>query len=191
MRLAELVLRKVKDDKHLTDQIASSKAICELVKNYNNIALRPPATRMRADDNDTGLYTVTGETYGSDLKRYISYLPSAEQLKLLNLYLTHFPHSDKGDVIHEELDDIDQIDAGDDPAPAKPESDAAKEDRKLRHWAIKVFVYAFLFFATLVIGAMIAVMYHNHAMPDAGVFKAVMSTATEVLKILFQSTPSK
>jgi hypothetical protein len=194
MRLVELVLKKVKDDKHLTDQITQSKAIRELVTAYNNVALLPVASRHRADDNTTGLYTVGGETYGSDLKRYISYLPSADQLRLLNQYLTHFPHSNKGDVIHEDLDDIDaaiadaEDDTADDPKPKVVESEAAREERKLRHWAIKVLIYACLFFATLVIGAMIAVMYHNHAMPDSAVFKTIMSTAVELIKILSGST---
>ena len=195
MRLVEIVLRKVKDDKHLTDQITQSKAIRELVNAYNRLALQPIHAHQRADDNTNGLYTVGGETYGSDLKRYITYLPSADQLRLLNQYLTNFPHYAKGDVTHEDLDNIDLVNEDDPNADveevqpkAKPESEAAREDRKMRHWAIKVVIYACLFFATLVIGAMIAVMYHNHTMPDSSVLKAILSTAVELIKILSGSS---
>jgi hypothetical protein len=184
MRVVEHVLRKIRDDQHLAGQINDSDAVAELVKQYNSIALGNGAIQR------TDLYVATGETYGSDFKRYITYLPASEQLRLLNHYLSHFPMSAQGDVKREdgEEDKEDEDEEEKDKKPTPYDAQVAKEERQRRFWLLKTVVYSTLALMFILVGAMVAIMVHNHSMPDNALIKTFMETAIELIKILFPPT---
>lgn len=186
MRLVELALKKIDDDKHLSVQMAHSDAVSELIHNYNNVA--------RERDN---MSVVTSDTLGIDLKRHLAYLPAADLNRLLCQYLTHFPYYSEGDLVtetgeerrqsrrasdhpHKPLEDDEDKDGAD-----QSETPATRDDRRFRHKVLLTMLIGVMILAFILVGAIIAIMFHNHAMPDSAVIKTLMNTAVEIIKILF------
>ncbi len=167
MRVVENILHRIKDDEHVGPAINEHESVAELVKGYNRHAL------TNDFESRGGMYVVTGETYGVDLKRYIHQLPAVEQLRLLDNYLKHFPDNSDGD----ELSTAAMVHI--------VESDAVREERRLKHWMVKTIITFCLFSIFTLTGAVIAIMAHNKQTPDSVFIKTIMDTAAEVIKLLF------
>lgn len=167
MRVVESILHRIKDNEPLVDQIAVHESVAELVKAYNKLSM---AHNLEGRES---MYIVTGETFGSDLKRYIHHLPENEQIKLLDRYLLHFV-----DV------------AGAEVPPPLPittaEQEAVRDERRLKHWVFKIAVLAGLFFFFLLMGAIVAILAHEKT-TDNALIKTLMETAGEVIKLLFSN----
>lgn len=188
MRVITHVLRGIDDENPLRTQLANSPATAELVNNYNTIAV---VARAAEDEN---LALVSGETYGQDLKRYVSLLPLRDAHRLLDQYLSHFPNYDKGDLVKERgvtvpeqsVADHSSITAPTDHPSTPSLDDDTKEDKQFHRWLAKCVIVMAMCMVFIIVGVMIAIVTHNH-MADNAVFTTIMSTATEIIKILFTS----
>lgn len=174
MRVVELVLRRISDDQQMNKQIAASKAVAELVHLYNDLALGSGASSR-------GLYAVTGETYGSDFKSYIGFLPAGEQLKLLDRYLVMSP---RAQVVAPPAEPDEEAEAEE--ADVKPEAPAVRDERRHRFFVIKVVICFMLFLITIVVGATIAILAKSGSL-DNTLIKSMMDTAAELAKILLST----
>jgi uncharacterized membrane protein len=178
MRVIGHVLRKIENDKQLMQQIVQSPAVAELVSNYNALAVVAQAAE------DDHLKMVTGETYGQEFKHYLTHLPSIDLHRLLDRYLSHFAQSDKGNATRERSQVEAEEGEGCGDGLDHYETETEKEKRRHRYFLIKCLAIAALFTFFVVLGAMVAILTHTHT-ADNAVFKAIMGTATEVLKVLF------
>lgn len=176
MRVVELVLRRIRDDQQMNKQIAASKAVAELVHLYNDLALGGGA-------NSRGMYAVTGETYGSDFKSYIGFLPAGEQLKLLDRYLVMSP---RAQVVAPPAEPDETVEAEAEEADVKPEAPAVRDARRHRFFVIKVVICFMLFLITIVVGATIAILAKSGSL-DNTLIKSMMDTAAELAKILLSA----
>lgn len=182
MRVIAHVLRKIDDDKQLVDQITRSPAIAELVHSYNNIAM------VARSAEDEGLALVTGDTFGQDFKRHLGYLPTIDLHRLLDRYLSHFVHYDRGNATREQVAGGHGHREEDEAEDEGEEHDSAseRENRRLMHWGVKALVICCITIVMVVVGAMVAILTHNHT-ADNAVFKSIMVTAGEIIKIIITS----
>lgn len=167
MRVVEKILYRIKDDDTVSVLIADDGPVAKLVKAYNRLALDAGGSTR------PGLYALVGDSYGSDIKRYINYLPATDQLRLLDSYLYTFPDTE-----------------GDEPivvVPPPVETELVKDERRQRHWMMKAGITFLLVSLFTLLGAVIAIMAHNKQAPDSVLIKTVMDTATEVIKLLFST----
>lgn len=172
MRVIAHVLCKVDDHRYVVDQADESEAIAELMKMYNQLANRS----TESSDPDDHLFVVGPETYGSDLKQWISLMPTHDKWRILDRYLSHFPKYAEGDAKTERQST--------DPLPSR-ETEEEKDKRKLRQFAIRFGIIVVFLMTLLVFAAAMALMSTKHMLPDNVIVKAVFETATELAKILF------
>lgn len=181
MRVVAHVLRRIDDEKPITQQIAGSPALAELVKNYNTLAI------LARTAEDESLALVTGDTSGHDFKRSMSLLPSKDAHHMLDQYLSHFPHYDKGSLSKERGVVSDDNDEDEDEHDSHDHgSSSSAVSRRDKMWFIKVAIIFALAVFMIIFGAMVAIITHNHG-GDNAVFKSIMVTATELLKIIFSN----
>jgi hypothetical protein len=67
------------------------------------------------------------------------------------------------------------------------ESHERIEERKLHNWAVKFFMSAAASLAFLVAGGMLMLAYKTNELPDGEIFASIVESATEVLKLIFES----
>lgn len=181
MRVIGHVLRKIDNDQPMLQLITNSPAVAELVNDYNKLAIVAQAAE------DEHLKMVTGDTYGQEFKHYLTHVPALDLHHLLDRYLSHFAHSDKGNATHERGQGDGQYEEQEAAAVFGPrETDEQKEDRQLHRWLVKCAVVCVIGTLFILMGAMVAIMTHNHT-ADNAVFKTIMETAAEVIKIIFSS----
>jgi hypothetical protein len=179
MRVTAHVLRKIDDEKPIAIQAATSPAISELMSSYNEMV----AIARAAEDER--LVIVSGSMYGQDFKRCVNQLPGQDLHRLLDRYLSHFARCEAGNATRERTQvEQDDEDASNGEDVSSNETQAAKDKRALNHWLIRVGVVCLVATALIVGGAMVAIMTYDHT-ADNAVFKTIMETATEVIKILF------
>jgi hypothetical protein len=179
MRVIAHVLSSIDDDRLMFDQMENSSAIAELVQDYNRLA------DYSCDDTDPDqhLYIVGRETYGRDLKQWISFLPAPERWHLMDRFLSNITTRARERA----------LEAVAAPTPHKrrspwdrrEENEAETDKRQLRHFAIRMVLIALFMFMVLVLAAGVTIMQKNHLLPDNVVLTAILQTAVEVAKILF------
>jgi hypothetical protein len=180
MRVIGHVLRKIDNDKQLMQQIAQSPAVAELVSNYNALAVVAQAAE------DEHLQMVTGETYGQEFKYYLTHIPSIDLHRLLDRYLSHFAQSDKGNATRERNQVESEEGEGCGDGHDHYETDTEKENRRQNNFLFKCLMASIMVTFFVILGAVVAILTHNHT-ADNAVFKAIMGTATEVIKIIFST----
>lgn len=171
MRVITHVLCLIDDHQLLVEQSRDSDAITEIVKMYNQVALRT----CDSSNPDDHMHMVSGETYGSDFKEWLAQLPAADLCRILDRYLSYFPQHAEGDARTER----------EARRSRHQDSEAEKDARQLRHFVIKFGMVILFMFMILVVAAVVSIMQTNHLLPDNIVFKTIMETATELAKILF------
>lgn len=62
------------------------------------------------------------------------------------------------------------------------------EDRRLRRWLVKTGFWFVVVFISMVVGAIIAIAVRSGQMPDGVVVNSVLSTASEILKLIFSTS---
>jgi hypothetical protein len=67
----------------------------------------------------------------------------------------------------------------------------AAEDRKLRRWLVKTGFWFVMVFVSMVVGSILTIAVRSGQMPDGVVTNSVLSTATEILKLIFSSSFSQ
>jgi hypothetical protein len=179
MRVITHVLRKIDDEKPISLQAATSPAIAELLNNYNEMALVARA------GEDYRLVVATAEMYGQDFKRHLCNLPSVDLHRMLDRYLSHFAHCEKGNATRERTQvDTEDDEPEEDEDHSHTETPAQKSKREFNHWLIKCAIVFAIIVVFIAGGVMVAIMGHNHS-ADAGIFKTILDNTVEVLKILF------
>lgn len=179
MLVIDHVLLTVSNTKTLGILMAESPAIAELVQDYNTLINDSPKP-----NNGEERMIAKGDMFGSDLKLYIAMMTAYEQMKLMNRYLSNLaaaptPAKKKVVPVAEETDDAD--------AESTIDHSDVKEDRQLRRFMIKTLFITVMVLLFIVIGAVIAIMVHNHSVPDNVLIKTIMQTAAEIIKILFST----
>lgn len=172
MRVIRTVLQHVSDDLILGKQTLWDGPLAELVIKFNSAALAAGLNQR------FGFTEVTPDTLGRDFKFYMAQLPPESKMQLLEGYLER--HGAPPLVLR--------------PPNSLPTEDEdltlAQEERRLKHWMLKIRAYGavvlvVLFF--LILGAMIVLMVQDHKLPDNAIFGTLLSTATEIVKVLFNS----
>ena len=203
MVVVEHVLQTMSDTEQLSIQMANSRAVRELVQEYNTLVLsldRPESgsNRLLAD----------GEMCGADFKLYIAFLTAYEQMRLLNRYLSYLPLPIVLPVIMNPAPVLpalppppppppapvrDRDDDDEDDTPSTPESEALeeRESNRFKRKVFRVVIYGSAALLLMLFGVMVAIMVYNHTTPNNPVVKTLMETAVELIKILIGATTSK
>jgi len=202
MVVVEHVLQSMSDTEQLSIQMAESRAVRELVQEYNTLVLaldRPESgsNRLLAD----------GDMCGADFKLYIAFLTAYEQMRLLNRYLSHLPLPIVLPVIMNPVPVPPALpppppalppprvehDDDEDDEPPTPETDALeeRESKRFKRNVFRGMVYTCLALVLVMVGAMVAIMVVNHTTPDNAIIKTLMETSVDLIKILIGATSSK
>lgn len=166
MRVIENVFSGIDNNQSLSLQSSHSEALHELMMGYNEIAISTHNGHSGLDYAEP-LPLISGVMCGADLKHHLAIIRPDDLLRLMGMYLA--TQSKDHDHDHE--------------------SQADQEERQLKHWLIKTGVIFCLALFFVIIGAMLAITHYNKALPDNAVFKTILDTASEILKILFNSHP--
>lgn len=117
-----------------------------------------------ANEDGNDLVPITEESTGADLKEALEKLDMADQVRLLAAYGEAMKHRDTHSLYVED-----------------PEK---RDERQLRIWVVKAFTTFVMFIGTLIIGAVVAMGWRTGVM-DGAIVNGVMSTATEIFKLIF------
>lgn len=118
-------------------------------------------------DQDASLPTLTNLTTGRELKSALDMLPPEHQLSILTNYF-HKVH-------------------GSSPPGQIVETPVQIEERKLRHWFVKFATAAIAAILLIMVGAVVSVIIKTGTLPNASIFTSIMTTATEILKLIFST----
>lgn len=117
--------------------------------------------------HDATLTVITLQSTCGELKKALSQLPPAEKITLLYEYLVSTSINS--------------------PIASVMLSSEAREQRKMKYWLVKAAVWMFGPIVFLVVGAAIAIGVHTGVMTDNPAFNSIISTAMEILKLIFTS----
>ena len=76
------------------------------------------------------------------------------------------------------------------PTEDEDEESMEQEERRLKHWMLKLRTYgaiALVTFFFVIVGAMIVLMVQNHQLPNNAIFGTLLTTATEIIKVMIGS----
>lgn len=186
MKLVQTILRDVVEDKILLDQGDLAVALLGLAEAFNTVAGELP-----------GFVEITHQSTGKDLKGAILSLPLKHQMPLLHLFsqtvasVVTRPAPLEITAGEPTLGPIPQV-----CEPAAPWDGIDRrrkhleeeEKRKLKTWLIKA---TFIFIAPIpciLVGAVVAIGVRSGTVPDGPVVNSIMSTATEILKLIFAAS---
>lgn len=170
MFVIRAILHHVQDDVQLSDQIANDIALSDLMRSYNTVILEDFYDESVGPQEE--LFPVSGESFGVTIKDGIARLPVKVQHKLLNTYLQ------KGGASH-------LIQS----YSRNSKAEIEREERQLKNWVtkFKIVVTVIVSAGLIVAGAIVAIMVKDNKMPDNALVKTLMGTATEIIKVLFNS----
>lgn len=198
MKLVDTYLADARDDLALLDHGELAIALIGLAEAYNNVAVGTPAYAE-----------LTTDTTGGQLKSAISALKLPMQVDLMYFYsgsrkggsglsrpmplLPTVPDTVPAPIPSSNPAAVVSVPLATTPVAAprpmdNPTNESEEiERRKLRAWLVKGAFWAVAPIPCLVVGAMIAIGVRSGQMPDGVVVSSIMSTATEILKLLFNS----
>lgn len=177
-------LEGVVDGSSLLDQGDLAVALLGLVEAYNTLLLHP-------DDFVRLAHTATG----LELKTAIATLEIPDQARLLGIFrrslltpvgrLKPLPVPAKPVTGATPLFTVTEP-PDTDPLPTECGVDfEAVEKRKLKTWLIKGTFFLFAPIPCILVGATVAISYKSGALPDSVLASGIMSTATEIVKLIF------
>lgn len=117
--------------------------------------------------HDATLAVITLQSTCGELKKALSQLPPAEKITLLYEYLVSTSINS--------------------PIASAMLSSEAREQRKMKYWLVKSAVWMLGPIIFLVVGAAIAIGVRTGVMTDNPAFNSIISTAMEILKLIFTS----
>jgi hypothetical protein len=174
MKLVQAVLRGIAEDQPLQDQGDLSIALIGLADAYNSL-------HERCADH----VEITEASTGRQLMKALAHLKLKDQVTLLHLY------RDSVRMIHRansqpppELAPPGKVTSSD-PLAARLAALEAEERIKFRALARKVVLFAAAPIPPLLAGSMVAISWQKGNMVDNVIAKGLMSTATEMLKLIF------
>lgn len=115
--------------------------------------------------NDATLPTINSLTTGAELKWAIALLDPSIQLAMLKKY---------SDTV------LGKVVTG-------VESPELVEQRKLRHWLAKFMAVVAMSMILIMFLAVVSVIYKSDKLPEGSIFSSIMTTAVEILKLVFSS----
>lgn len=119
--------------------------------------------RTFVKETDTPVKDVDETTTGSQFKTLLEAVPPVFQVKMLNKF-TESVQSIRNPYIFEHPKDI--------------------EERRLKHWVIKVMVVVVALMICLITGMTMASAVWQGVVPDDSLITSLMSAATEILKLI-------
>lgn len=143
--------------------LADSKELGEHIDDYALQALLD-AYNHRAHHDDS-LVPLGYHHTGKDLKNALAQLPGEDQLVML------YPYAQAVFQLLPYVEDQRSID-----------------ERRLRHWLVKAAFMVLAPIPCLIAGAMVVIAVREGIMPDGALSSSLMSTATEMLKLIFTSS---
>lgn len=169
MRVIRTVLEHVKDELSLGKQTLWDGPLAELVIKYNEAAALHGMLQLY------GFPEVTLDTLGQDFKFYMSKLPPEVKMGLLNGYLDR--HGAPPLILRPPINDEEEV-------------IIAQEERRFKHLMLKIRTYGAIILVVLfflILGAMIVLMVQDHKLPDNAIFGTLLTAATEIVKVMFNS----
>ncbi len=157
--LHERILHGIKDDSLVLTKAESRGPLHKLVEDYMVLAI-----------HDDQLPNITVATTGRELKDALELLEPEIELELLRKYVDA-----QNEILYPHL------------RRAEVETAAAVDERKHRHWLIKVTAITLLVFFLGGVGAVGAIAFRSGNLPDSKVITVLMSFASDVAKLIFSS----
>jgi hypothetical protein len=178
MLVIRKVLHSIIDDVTLSSQLPSNPALADLMLAFNSVIMDELLSEEIHLQEE--VYPVSGDSLGVSLKDGMSHLPVKVQHRLLNTYLhksetlQHFAHPRATDN-----------------HAAQSEEDILieREERKLKHWLMRVKIIATISASVslIILGAIVAIMVKDNKLPDNALVSTLMGAATEIIKVVFNS----
>lgn len=155
--LLDAVLRGIDDNAPVADRMDRSEALKTLIDGYQQYT-----------HNDATLPSINSLTTGAELKWAIALLNPHVQVTLLKKY---------SDTV-----------LGVPTVPVIPmEAPHVTEERRLRHWFLKFLAWLATSIIVVMTLAVVSTIVKSNSLPDGSIFSSIMSTAVEILKLVFST----
>lgn len=161
MSLQRRILRTIDDAKPVLSHSDQNQPLKDLIASY----------MVHAVHNDQ-LPNITNLTTGLELKEALELLEPDVELDLLKQYsdgrrAALYPHLK--------------------PVSSFGESQAAIDERRQRHWMARFFMMTGTVLVLMIAGGVITLGYKAGAMPDSKVFSSIMTTVSDIAKLIFST----
>jgi hypothetical protein len=176
MQLVNTILQEVDDNRTLIDQGKLTPVLVVLANAANVVTYQKDGTTI-----------LIATTTGSQLKEIVRQLSSQEFTSMLSVIAKASPAPQNAPQAAPIVAPVPLGQPGPLTAPIL-EPPEVQEERQFRIWIRKAAVLALLPIPAMLLGAMIALAYKKGETPDSAVVSAFMTTATEMLKVLFSIT---
>lgn len=113
------------------------------------------------------LHPIDDNTTGREFKDSVSEMPPVDLIKMLNRYT-------------ESVKTIRN--------PSVYEDPKVRDERRLRHWVIKVLVSVMAVVICMMAGVIVTMGVWKGVLPDTSILSSLMEMATEILKLIFSTS---